>query len=106
MKARWGWQVLIAGSEIEPDPNLLAHAREIASAPREFHETIREFLTAEASRFRGLEQEVQSLKLDEVKLCWPKQLGDGMIYFDGGRDYRVWRCDYIDRAPRSLGFDT
>jgi hypothetical protein len=107
MKARQGWYVLVAGDTRAPDSNLLSHAREIASSgARDFHEIIRAFLNSEASRFRGLEQEVRSLKLGYAALPWPKRPRDGMLYFDGGRDHRLWRCDYADKSPRLLGFDT
>jgi hypothetical protein len=28
-----------------------------------------------------------------------------MLFFEGGEEGRVWRCDYINRKPNGLGFD-
>jgi hypothetical protein len=29
-----------------------------------------------------------------------------MIFFDGGNDFRCWRCDLVGRVPTGLNFDS
>lgn len=91
----------------EPDPRLLAHAREVAQSAQEFTSRIRTFLQKEAARFRGDESTVRSLSLESLNLFWPKRPNDGMVYFASfPEDTRVWRCDYIEREPKTLGYDS
>jgi hypothetical protein len=49
--------------------------------------------------------EIRQLRLEFVGLLWPDRPNDGLLYFNGPNEYRVWRCDYISRKPQILGFD-
>ena len=96
------------GGDFEPDPALLAHARDIVGEFDAFERRVTEFLRQEAA---GIDDpyaraEIEGLQIDEVCLFWPRRPNDGMIYFTGPSDDRLWRCDYVDRACRDLGFDT
>lgn len=91
-----------------PDPALLTHAHDIVGAFTGFQKMVQEFLTEEASQVRHLRQyaqEIEQLRIEDVCLFWPKGPNDGMIYFKGPDKYRVWRCDYVNRKPKALGFD-
>jgi hypothetical protein len=69
---------------------------------------IQEFLQKEADQVKVLRRfagEIRQLKIEHISLFWPKRHNDGMIYFRGPDKYRVWRCDYVDRKPKGLGFD-
>ena len=44
--------------------------------------------------------------LEGVCLFWPDRPDDGMIYFQGPDESRVWRCDYVSRKPRGPNFDS
>jgi hypothetical protein len=102
------WRLCMAGRAM-PDPNLLAHAREVAENPEQFCEMIAFFLRSEASAlsaFPSAQEEVLSLRLESLNLFFPSRPNDGMLYFEGGKDNRVWRCDYIGRKPDGLGFDS
>ena len=69
---------------------------------------ISEFLAEEARRVKHLKQfahEIEQLRIEDVCLFWPKRPNDGMIYFKEPDRYRVWRCDYVGRKPKGLGFD-
>jgi len=97
--------IFIAGASA-PDPKLLEHARAVAANESSFRVLVSSFLDREAPGFRGGEAEVRSLRLESLELVWPDRPNDGMIYFEGGDSDRVWRCDYINRKPVGLGFDS
>jgi hypothetical protein len=124
------WQAEVAGEDAvirfliagkpEPEPQLLAHARDIAQSLPDFLRLISEFLEEQAqlvSQQKGwllgdgpaqsAADEIRQLAIDTIHLPWPDRPNDGMIYFTGPADeLRLWRCDYIDRKPTSLGCDT
>ena len=93
------------GGKKEPDANLIAHAKDIVKTFAEFEKMVAEFLVQEAKRLKPFAHEIQQLAIEDVMLLWPKRPNDGMIYFSGVDKFRVWRCDYVDRKPRGLGFD-
>jgi hypothetical protein len=93
----------------QPDAALVRHAADILQKKEEFVFSVQRFLAAEAassSRLSAFKAEIASLKIERVCLFWPDRPEDGMIYFDGGSDGRVWRSDYISRVPKGLGFDS
>ena len=96
--------------ETGPDRALVLHAETIALDPQQFQMRVREFLNAEVraqSRLQRLGDEVAQLEIDTVCLMWPERPNDGMILFRGpADDRRSWRCDYVEREPKWLGFDT
>ena len=76
-----------------------------------FSRKVADFLEREAREMEGARQprpaeEIRQLTLESICLFWPDRPDDGMLYFDGPDEYRVWRCDYVDREPRALGFDS
>jgi hypothetical protein len=93
----------------EPNQSLVGHAVDIARKKAEFNTCIQRFLQEEAAsapELRELKDEIAGLRIESVCLFWPDRPDDGMIFFAGGRDHRVWRCDYIGRVPKGLGFDS
>jgi hypothetical protein len=103
-----GLVVHIAGTP-QPDGALVRHAADITKNKEEFVRRVQRFLAEEASSVRHLsafKEEVAGLKIESVCFFWPERPEDGMIFFAGGRDDRVWRCDYIGRKPKGLGFDS
>ena len=96
----------LVGGRDAPDPALLAHASDIASTPTPFLEHVHSFLLAEAAQQPRWADEIKALTLEEVCLFWPKRPNDGMLYFNGPDEYRVWRSDYRDRRAVGLGFDS
>ena len=94
------------GGGPDPDPALLAHARDIVRSFPEFRERVAAFLAGEAGRLGPLGDEVRRLEVEDVCLFWPARPDDGMIFFRGPDDGRVWRCDYLGREPTGLGFDS
>jgi hypothetical protein len=100
------WRICIAGGTA-PDPALILHARDVAASHDHFSELVSAFLRSEAATsFPGAEKEILSLRLESMCLFWPSRPNDGMLFFEGGEEGRLWRCDYIDRKPNGLGFDS
>jgi hypothetical protein len=96
------------GGEQIPDPGLIQHALDILRDYQGFRKMVADFLESEARGFRRYEeavQEIGQLAIEDVMLFWPERPNDGMIYFRGGDKGRLWRCDYVGRRPKGLGFD-
>lgn len=95
------------GGPTTPDSALLVHARDIHGNSGTFTTSVYEFLGNEKKKFPpDTADEIASLQIEMVGLWWPKRPNDGMIFFEGGDEGRVWRCDYINRTPANLGFDS
>ena len=103
--ASLGFRFHIAGDEA-PDAALIPHAESIARDPLSFRNMVGTFLEAEAKRLKDRDDTVRKLEIDMLCLFWPDKPDDGMIYFSGGDRYGVWRCDYRNRKPVGLGFDS
>jgi hypothetical protein len=101
-----GFQI---GGEGKPDTRLIAHAHDIVRSLPEFEHSVLTFLADEARTAKHLArfaEEIRQLTLESVCLFWPDRPDDGMIYFKGPDEFRVWRCDYVARKPQGLGFDS
>ena len=96
---------LICGNQ-EPDPVLVQHAIDIVEGEAAFRARVAAFLRDEAIRQPLWAAEISELEIQDVNLFWPERPDDGMIYFTGPDEYRVWRCDYVNRVPQDLGFDS
>jgi hypothetical protein len=100
-----GFRFRLAGEE-GPDGALIAHAESVARDPSTFKRMVAEFLEVEARISKDKEDTVRGLEIEMLCLFWPERPNDGMIYFTGGDQYGVWRCDYKNGAPVALGFDS
>ena len=97
------------GGEGKPDERLLTHAHDIVRALPQFEQLVSAFLADEARHVKYLASfgdEICKLSIDDVCLFWPDRPDDGMIYFKGPNELRLWRCDYVARKPLGLGFDS
>lgn len=103
--ASLGFRFHFAGKEA-PDTRLLPHAESVAHDPADFRRRITAFLDEEAKRLKDKDDTVRNLEIETLCLFWPDRPEDGMIYFSGGERYGVWRCDYKNRRPTGLGFDS
>ncbi len=90
----------------KPSPALISHAHGIVCDFSTFSHSVTEFLAAAASAQPPATDEIRQLTLKSVCLFWPERPNDGMLYIHGPDEYRVWRCDYIDRKPQGLVFDS
>jgi hypothetical protein len=113
----WEGNVALEGKSVgfkiggwrKPDQKLLGHAYDIVRSFANFEHMIADFLASEAREAKCLGRfadEIRKLNIKDVCLFWPKRPNDGMIYFRGPDQYRVWRCDYVTHKPRGLGFDS
>jgi hypothetical protein len=100
-----GMGFLIAGSD-QPDPGLVQHALEILDDVAAFRERVAAFLRDEANRLPEFADEIARLQIEDLNLFSPTRPNDGMIHFSGPDEFRVWRCDYVNRTPKDLGFDS
>ena len=94
------------GGDREPAAELIAHAREIAGDFAAFSRRVDDFLAAAAQDLPAAAGEIEQLTLESVCLFWPNRPRDGMLYFHGPDEFRLWRCDYVQGQPRDLGCDT
>jgi len=96
------------GGKGKPDTLLIAHAHDIVRSLPDFEGSVFAFLADEALTAKHLTRfadEIRLLTIEDICLFWPDRPDDGMIYFKGSDEFRVWRCDYIARKPQRLGFD-
>lgn len=96
---------LVMAGDQAPDPKLIAHARDISKSISGFEKMLLDFLGIEAANSTDEGDEIRALELEEIALHWPDRPEDGMIYFKGPDEIKMWRCDYVDRKPRNLGWD-
>ena len=113
----WEWRTTVSGRTVgfkiggegRPDAKLIAHAQDIVRALPDFEQSVSSFLVSEIQTAKHLAQfadEIRQLTIDDVCLFWPDRPDDGMIYFKGPDEFKVWRCDYVARKPQGLGFDS
>ena len=103
-----GFGFLITGTP-EPHQALLSHAADIFRRKDDFVAEVLARVRLESETVRSLRSyrnEIEGLRVEQLCLFWPARPDDGMIYFTGGIDFRLWRCDYVACQPRGLGFDS
>jgi len=102
-----GFEFVIRGTP-EPDEALLVRARDILRRKDDFVAEVLAFVKSEGDKERRpalYREETAGLRVESVSL-WPERPEGGMIYFSGGKDYRLWRCDMVAGKPKGLGFDS
>ena len=106
---RASFQLKLGEGDSEPDPELIAAAREIVGVPTQFCDIVRAFLERSINEdpdFGDFAGEIRALEVEDFSLFSAGSPNNGMIYFRDGLSGRVWRCDYVDRKPKNLGFDS
>lgn len=93
------------GGDTVPAPALIAHAHHIVRSFVDFDKMVSDFLADQAAQMEPAASEIRQLVMEDVCLFWPDRPDDGMIFFNGRDEFRVWRCDYVNRKPTGLGFD-
>ena len=93
-----------------PDPGLIKQAESVVFTQDSFVAQVMAYVQHEAKTkrlHRGWEEEIGELQIETLCLFWPKRPREGQISFSGGRNFRLWRCGYIDGKPGGgLGFDS
>ncbi len=90
--------------DLEPSGESVAHARQIVESFAAFQERVAAFLAEHAGAYEAFADEVRSLKVETVHLSDTPDRG--MIFFVSPDVGRLWRCDYRDGEPTSLGYDS
>ena len=94
----------------EPDKGLIAQAESVAAHQDAFVGEVMAYVASEAASkrmHRVWEQEIAGLRVETLCLFWPKKPREGQISLSGGREFRLWRCGYIDGHPGGgLAFDS
>lgn len=97
------------GGRYEPDPTLIAEARNIHQSFETFAARVHAFLEETASRpeWAWVAEEIRALRLTHICLYWSDRPDEAMLFFEGPRDEeRCWRCDLIEQHPTGLGYDS
>jgi hypothetical protein len=109
----WGTSVIVGGTPITfliggdggPDPRQVEYARHVVTNYAEFVAGIDALLRTAVTQFNAYSsQEIAGLQVESVTLSGPNA-GDGMVFFRGGDEFRLWRCDLNRGLPAHLGFD-
>lgn len=91
---------------ISPATGLTTWAEEIVRDLGAFLAELQAFLESEkAGRNKDYSDDIDALEVDFFMLGPEKRPGEGTIYFKENTADRCWRCDYLDKKPRLLGFD-
>jgi hypothetical protein len=100
------FRILIGGDE-RPDERLLAHARDIFTAPERLIAQLNDLVKKEAIEFPDWADEVSRLYIDRIALLWPDEPDGGIVYLAGpDTGERQWQCDLDDRKlTGSLSYD-
>ena len=94
----------IGGSGV-PDPALVSRAHEIYRDFPAFQRRVMALLAQEAARDAAWAAEIGALRIESIMLGAAKRPEDGMVYFTGPDEDRLWRCDLVAGEPKFLGFD-
>ena len=107
--ANASFQLKLGGGDSKPAPELLAAAKELLAVPKRFCDDVLAFLERtilEDPDFCDYAGEIRALQVEDLSLFSADRPNSGMIYFSNGLRGRVWRCDFVDGRPKSLGFDS
>lgn len=100
----------VIGGDDEPDPQLLAHARDLLARFDALERLVEGYLAGEAekegSEHPEMAAEIRALRIESVTFRFPARPGHVVIDFEGPEEMRYWYCDYANGALSGLTFDT
>jgi hypothetical protein len=101
--------VVIQGDD-EPNPPLLAHARDLLARFDTLERRVEEYLAHEAEKETSsdpeMASEIRALNISSVNLRSPDRAGHVVIDFEGPDEMRYWYCHYVNGELSQLSFDT
>lgn len=107
-----GFRLLIDGDwdsdaeSVSPAPGLIRWAEEIVGDANAFLAELQAFLESEKTGEKKVfSEDIDALEIDCVSLGPETRPGEGTVYFKELTEDRCWRCDYLNKKPRLLGFD-
>ena len=99
--------LLIDGRD-EPDPKLVARARELVADFATVQRRVDDFLAHEATRESDpeLAAQIAALRVSELRFRSGKRRDRVEIDFKGPDEDMFWSCTYADGTPKDLWFDS
>lgn len=101
---------VVIGGDDEPDPRLLAEARDFIAGFDTVDRFVSEYLAREADKERSTDPEmaaeILTLRISSIILNLPTRPKHVAIEFEGPNEMRYWRCDYSNGKLGRLGFDS
>ncbi|QIF04592.1 hypothetical protein [Roseimicrobium sp. ORNL1] len=94
----------------KPTDAVVAYAREVLTDPEYLVASIAAGKERDKARFAMYggfyAAEIDGLTIGEISFYIHKQTRRMLIGLEGGRDYRAWRIEYVDRICEGIGFDS
>jgi hypothetical protein len=89
---------------------VVAYAREVLGDPEYLVASIaagKERDKARSARYGNFyATEIDGLTIGEIHFYIHKQTRRMLIGLEGGKDYRAWRIEYVERTCEGIGFDS
>jgi hypothetical protein len=100
-------ELLIDGHD-EPEPKLIARARELVADFETVQRRVTDYLAREAKRESDpeLAAQIAALRVSALKFLSGKRGGRVDIEFKGPDEDLYWSCTYAEGKPRDLWFDS
>ena len=102
-------ELMISG-DAEPDPRLLARAREVVATFDELERRVADYLTEEAdqesSADADMSDEIRALRLLRVRFESPDRTNHLSLDLEGRDEAYFWYCEDVDGELRGLDYDT
>ena len=92
----------IVGGTKKPDDKLIKALEEIAKSFNEFQYIINEFLKEQT---QNAGEEILKLKISDIMYSRPDKPNNGMVFFRGTTNYKIWHCDLVKGKPKYLNYD-
>lgn len=91
----------------DPDPDLVAYAKEILKDHTWFEQTLeKEKIAAKAEYGDELADEIQGLSIGTIGFLIQRGQNAILASLEGGQDYRAWRIEFLGREFAGIGFDS
>ncbi len=97
-------ELLISGQD-EPEPALVARAREVVAEFPALQRRVDEYLTGAAAEDAELAAEISALRVSSLHFYWPERPDEVEIEFEMGPDEKYWTCIYAGGELKDLNFD-
>jgi len=97
-------ELLIHGKD-EPEPALVARAREVVGEFPALQRRVDEYLALAAAEDVELAAEIGALRVSDLHFYWPERPDEVEIVFEMGSDEKYWTCIYAGGELKDLNFD-
>jgi hypothetical protein len=101
--------ILIAGTD-EPDPRLVAAARDLVARFDALEPEVMAFVASEAEAFAAedpeMADEARALRISSLKFWYPERPDHVLIDFTGPDEDLCWSCEYVEGELSGLEYDS